>query len=391
MVKSISAGYAHTLALLKDGSVYAWGSNKYGRLGNNVCESCSAPIKVEGLSGIKSVSAGLNHSLALSRDGSVYAWGRNVYGQLGDGTCIDSFIPVYCVEGLPKIESISAGYVHSLALSGDGSVYGWGGNWYSQLSNDACKNCLFPVKVVGLPVAKLVSAGCFHSLALGEDGSVYAWGLNYYGQLGNGVLGRQLLPIRVKELPKIKSISAGDYHSLALSGDGSVYAWGWNCHGQLGDGNCVDCSNPVKVEGLSGIESISAGYAHTLALLKDGSVYAWGDNEFGQLGGGEVLDVLIALGDDGDSVLVPFKNEGLLDIKDISAGDCHSLALSEDGSVYAWGLNNYGQLGDGTRVDRFVPVCVKGLPVMGVKSNKNNRKLVDSLLSEKNAIGGSLL
>ncbi|MCL2786445.1 MAG: hypothetical protein FWD81_04410, partial [Methanomassiliicoccaceae archaeon] len=254
------------------------------------------------------VSAGDHHSLALKEDGTVWAWGRNGYGQLGDGTNAGKNRPVRVevASGVPLtgVTAISAGDFYSLALTDDGRVWAWGYNNSSQLGDGTNTDRNRPACVEIAPDTPLtgvtaISAGNAHSLALKNDGTVWAWGYNYYGQLGNGVSGtgaRESRPVCVEIAPDtpltgVTAISAGNAHSLALKNDGTVWAWGYNNSSQLGDGTNTDRNRPVCVEiapdtPLTGVTAISAGGFHSLALTDDCKVWAWGYNDRGQLGDG---------------------------------------------------------------------------------------------------------
>ena len=258
---------------------------------------------------ITQVAAGYDHSIVLASDGTVYTWGYNFYGQLGNGnTGTDSNVPVaVSTSGTPMagktITQVAAGYDHSIALASDGTVYTWGYNDYGQLGNGnpgTDSNVPVAVSTSGTPMAgktiTQVAAGGGHSIALASDGTVYTWGLNVAGQLGNGNTGTDSnVPVAVstgEELSgkTITQVAAGIAHSIALASDGTVYTWGYNDYGQLGNGNPGTNSNvPVAVSTigvLSGktITQVAAGGYYSIALASDGTVYTWGDNYYGQLG-----------------------------------------------------------------------------------------------------------
>jgi alpha-tubulin suppressor-like RCC1 family protein len=296
--------------LSSDGSVYAWGNNDRGQLGDSTPGSNSTPVKVGGLlSGITvtAIAAGELHSLALSSDGNVYAWGNNDRGQLGDDTTTFSPTPVK-VGGLLsgiKVTALTAGSYYSLAAGSDGNVYAWGDNPNGQLGDGTTTGSPTPVKVTGLfsgVTVTALAAGRSHSLALRSDGSVYAWGDNMDGQLGDNTTQPRSTAAPVcapgragcatdptARLTGVTAIAAGGYHSLAAGSDGTVYAWGNNDRGQLGDGTTDLSLTPVKLGGpLSGIKitALAAGFYHSMAVSSRGTVYAWGSNELGQLGNG---------------------------------------------------------------------------------------------------------
>jgi alpha-tubulin suppressor-like RCC1 family protein len=354
VVVAISAGIFHTVAVKGDGSVWAWGYNQEGELGDGTTTSRSTPAPVSGLTGVVAISAGYFYTVALKGDGGVWAWGDNSRGQLGDGTTTNRSTPAQ-VSGLTGVVAISAAWYHTVALKGDGSVRAWGYNANGQLGDGTTTIRLTPVQVSGLAGVVAISAGLAHTVALKGDGSVSAWGDNIYGQLGDGAQPSRSTPIQVNGLTGVVAISASGDDSFALKGDGTVWAWGYNASGQLGDGTTTNRSTPVQVVGLTGVVAISAGAGHTVALKLDGSVWAWGYNDYGQLGDGSTA---------GRSI--PAQVGGLTGVVAISAGGYHTVALKGDGSVWTWGRNIEGQLGDGTTIVSFpfgrsTPVQVSGL------------------------------
>jgi len=344
---AIAGGYGHSLALLEDGTVWAWGSNPYGQLGRGDTTDSRTPVHVVGLSDVTSIAAGRDHSLALRPNGTVWAWGSNWTGQLGDGTTTARSTPVQ-VPGLSDVSAIAAGTNHSLALRADGTVWAWGENiLHGQLGDGTTTDRFTPVQVLVVGDATAIAAGANHSLALRGDGTVLAWGDNGYGQLGDGTTTERLTAVQVLGLGGVSSVAAGRHHSLALRGDGTVFAWGHNAYGQVGDGTGTDRLTPVQIAGLSSVAGVSSAGFHSLALGADGVVRAWGRNAFGQLGDGTISDRL-----------APVQITGLDDGIDVAAGTEHSLALRADGIVWAWGRNWLGQLGDGSATDRLAPVRV---------------------------------
>jgi alpha-tubulin suppressor-like RCC1 family protein len=207
--------------------------------------------------GITAITRGNWHSLALTSDGTVWAWGRNSWGQLGNGTWNNSNVPVQ-VSGLTGITAIAAGAAYSLALKSDGTVWTWGDNGDGQLGNRTWDNSNLPVQVSGLTGITTIAAGDSHSLALKNDGTVWAWGYNRHGQLGNGTNKDSNVPVQVSGLTGITAISAaGDSHSIALKNDGTIWAWGDNGDGELGNGTNKDSNVPVQVSGLIGVTTIA--------------------------------------------------------------------------------------------------------------------------------------
>jgi alpha-tubulin suppressor-like RCC1 family protein len=304
-VTAISAGGTHSLALLKNETVRAWGNNFSGQVGDGTMKNTKAtPVEVHGLIEVTAISAGYLHSLALLGDRKVVAWGDNKAGELGDGTTTNRDEPVE-VHGLSEVLAISAGGEYSLALLKSGTVMAWGKNSSGQLGDGTTSDRHEPVEVKGLTEevtaisASKGLAGVAHSLALLKGGKVVAWGNNEDGQLGDGTTTSRYEPVEVSGLTKVAAISADGAHSLALSEKGAVQAWGRNSSGQLGDGTSTGpetcgstaCSRtPVGVSELSqDVAGISAGEEHSLAYGTGPIVTKLEPNTGTPLGGVTVL------------------------------------------------------------------------------------------------------
>jgi len=355
-VVAVAAGYGHTVALRRDGTVWAWGWNYYGQLGDGTTDRRLNPVQVAGLTDMVAVAAAYGRTVALRRDGTVWAWGTNYSGQLGDGTTANRSAPVQ-VQGLSDVASVTAGSSHTVALRSDGTVWTWGGNSFGQLGDGTTGNRSAPVQAPGLSDVIALDAGAGHTVVLRRDGTVWAWGWNKDGQLGDGTTTDRTTPTQAPGLTESAFVSAGGGHTVALRADGTVWAWGLNTSGQLGDGTTAGWrSTPVQVQGAVYVVAAAAGYGHAAVLCGDGTVWTWGGNYFGQLGDGTTA-----------GRTTPAQVPGLTDVAAASAGYSHTVALRRDGTVWAWGWNSDGQVGDGTTANRSTPVQVPGLSdVVGV-------------------------
>lgn len=351
---AIAAGNNHSLAVRNDGTVWAWGYNNCGQLGDGTTFNGTSPVQVQGLTGIIAIAAGREHSLVVKNDGTVWAWGSNEDGQLGDGT-YSSPTGAVQVKGLNNVTAVAAGNSHSLALKSDGTVWAWGYNYRSQLGDGTTSTSATAVQAQGLSNISSIAARSDHNIAVKNDGTVWTWGDNSYGQLGDGTYNYRSTPVQVLGadgtgfLTGVSTVSTGGGYDVAVKNDGTVWAWGSNRYDQLGYGT----PGAVQVQVLDNVTAIAAGYYHSLALKSDGTVWAWGYNGYGQLGDGTTNFKQIA-------VQVP----GLSTVTAIAAGGNHSLVLKQDATVWSCGDNELGQLGDATISNRNSLVQVQfGLEV----------------------------
>ena len=352
IIKYMCVGFRVTLLLAclvcvsapaSEGTVFAWGANANGQLGNGTLQNNPAPATT-GLSGMVAVASGASHSLALSVNGTVWAWGANSNGQLGDGTNADHSLPAE-IAGLTSVVSISAANNQSFAVRSDGTVWAWGLNSDGQLGDGTTVDRNRPVQITALSNVSAVSAGYFHGLALIADGTVWSWGLNHFQQLGDGTADNRPDPMPVPNVSNVTQIAAGKYHSMILRADGTLWTWGFNFWGELGDGSFNDSGVPVQAIGLPVVAKMAAGRVHSMALGADGTVWTWGYNIDGELGDGTTQQRNI-----------PGQVPDISGIRDIASGGFYCLALKNDASVLSWGFNSDGQLGDGTLERRLKPV-----------------------------------
>ena len=351
-VTAVSAGYSSGMALKADGTVWAWGSNAAGQLGDGTTTQRLLPVQVLGIANVVAISAGGGHAVALTGNGEVWAWGYNCWGEIGDGTTTTRLVPCR-VPGLSGVTSIAAGESHTAALRNDGTVWTWGYNGWGELGDGTTRDKHSPMRVAGLANIVAIAASGSDNAALTADGHVWAWGDGSEGQTGDGTdPSRTLSPIQVAGIDNAMTVAIGEEYMVALRSDHTVWAWGANCDGQLGGAASTYCTpTPVQIQGLNSIASISAGSYSAYALKSDGTVLAWGDNSKGQLCDGTATHRLL-----------PFHIPNLSAVTAISAGLDHVMVQKSDSTIWAWGGGNCGQIGDGTSHDRPHPVQITALP-----------------------------
>jgi alpha-tubulin suppressor-like RCC1 family protein len=403
----VSAGYAHSVALKSDGTVWTWGDNSFNQLGYSVTGQSPLPQQVPGISGIIGIAAGEDHTLALDSSGNVWAWGDNTMGQLGNPNITSNApnqIPVFS-----SIVAIAAGTQFSMALDKNGAVWAWGRNDFGQVGNgvlgdgiNPAAGVLTPTKITALSGIKWIAAGDCHAIA-SNGSTASAWGCNDYGQLGDGttVAATSTVqtpsPVPVTGLSGVTSVAAGGSnnadiyggYSLALMSGGTVVAWGRNVAGQLGDGQNLDSPTYVPVSNLTSVTGITAGYSHSIALDSNGALWAWGDNSSGEFG-----NTTAGLGAGSNVPVTTFS--AATPAIGCSAGYFFTLAIKADGTVWASGSNDTGQLGNGV-VDQFpstnpVPAKVLDLSLsqsvlLGDMNNSGKVTAADALLALQYSVG----
>lgn len=332
-----------------DTELWSWGRNQFGELGSGGSQFGSdVPIHPADFEDFVGVAAS-GHSVGVKSDGTVWTWGpREEKGSNTGG----SPVPVK-LSGIDQITTVAAGYEHNLAIKNDATLWAWGDNRYGQLGDGSAQDQETPVPVRHLVGVKAVAAGHGHSLALLQDGSLWAWGNNGVGQLGIGIgaVNNFPEPVRVRMSGRVVAIAAGDYHSLAIEeGNGQLWIWGWNLAGCIGSGTLPTSdihtqwastpAKPVAAGGFTGqnIMAIGGGSSSSVALDSSGRVWAWGDNSFQLFGAGS------------DPTLqspTAVHVSGLPPVIGLSAGSFHYHAHERNGTLWAWGVNNGGELGTG--------------------------------------------
>jgi alpha-tubulin suppressor-like RCC1 family protein len=370
---AVSAGGIHTLAIKSDHTLWAWGYNVGGELGDGCtfgnCNNRYSPGQVGSDNTWSAVSAGTAHSVAIKQNGTLWSWGDNGDGEIGTG-CSGSGCFYYStptqITTATNWASISAGGFFTIAIKTDGTLWAWGSNYAGQLGDgctpmSSCANKTTPTQIGTDTDWAAVSAGGNHVIALKTGGTLWTWGINDYGQLGNGAPGPTAyssVPVKIGTATNWKAIAAGDMHSLAIKTDGTLWAWGDNDYGQLGitcSGSCSSAGAPTQVGTDTNWKDVDGGFDLTIALKTDGTVWTWGDFSTAtgasssvpvRVGTGTAWSKVSAGGGGGTSGI----------------GGGHFMALqnmSPSGyQLMGWGTNMYGQLGIGTALPVWSPTAV---------------------------------
>jgi alpha-tubulin suppressor-like RCC1 family protein len=341
----ISAGGWHSVSIKSDGTLWAWGDNSRGQLGNGTTIPSSVPVQIGMDNDWISVAAGDTHTVALRAEGTLWAWGHNNEGQLGDGTTAQKNYPQQ-IGADTKWISIAAGAYHTVALKSDGTLWTWGYNANGQLGDGSTTQRNYPAQIGSDNDWIAIAAGFAHTIALKSDGTLWAWGANNQGQVGTGAPGSDVLsPLQVVTDHDWISVEAGSDYNVALKSAGTLWAWGRNDYGQLGDGTTTPSYSPKQIGTDKDWTSIAGnGWDFVTALKSDGTLWAWGLNSYGQLGDGTTNNWYSPKKIGADNKWISS-----------SSGWNFTLAIKSDGTLWAWGRNNIGQLGDGTTSDSYVP------------------------------------
>lgn len=330
-------------------SVFTWGKNICGLLGDGTAVDKSSPVQENsGTLNWCIVSAGSSHISAIKTNGTLWGWGTNSHGMLGDNTVISKSYPVQEITSSTNWSKTTPGLCHTTAIKTDGSLWSWGANSDGRLGDLTVVSKSSPVREISSSTNWCqVSAGQQHTLAIKTDGTLWAWGGNFAGRLGDNTNVNKSSPVREATFSSNWcQASAGD-HSVALRVDGSLWSWGSNVYGQLGTGNTTNSSIPVREASTStNWSQANAGDRFSIGMKTTGAVFGWGRNTVGQLGTGNVTNRCI-----------PWPEiSGATNWCKVSTKEEHTIALKTDGTLWAWGCNVCGKLGDGTVANRCSPV-----------------------------------
>ena len=351
--KSVSAGNAHAVAVRTDGTLWAWGINTYGQIGDGSNTQRTSPVQIGALTTWAAAVAGYQHTIALKTDGTIWAWGYNSDGELGQGTSdtLTSHTAPVLVGSVTTWTSIVSGGYHTLAMRSDGTLWAWGDNAFGQIGNATTTDVTSPIQVGTAANWSTIAAGYYTSAATRTDGTLWTWGRNAEGQLGDGTLIQRTSPAPLGAATNWQNVQGGGYQFLATKTDGTLWSWGWNLYGQLGQGfNDITLRGnvPVQVGSATNWSLLSPGYDFSVATKTDGTVWSWGDNGISELGylGRVPLPVAAQAGP----------------IAAASAGNGHAAFIKPDGTLWLWGNNVNGQLGIGASDSGQHPVPVQPAP-----------------------------
>ena len=358
-----------TVAVIaEDGSLYMWGNNNYGQVGDGTLENRTTPVKI--LENVASISMEKNDGLiigAITKAGELYMWGGNECGQVGDGTTAVRTSPIKVLE---NVATVSIDWGTTSAITEAGELYMWGANGYGQVGDGTTENKTKPVKVKVLENVAKVSIDWCTTSAITEAGELYMWGKNGYGQVGDGTTENRTTPVKVLE--NVTTVNGDGSTIGAITEAGELYMWGKNDEGELGDGTTEDRTKPFKV--LENVATVSIDYdivggarnAITQAIKKTGELYVWGWNGYGQVGDGTTNDRT-----------KPIKV--LENVTTVSSDAYTTGAITEAGELYMWGYNYYGEVGDGTTTHKTEPVkiqALKNVATVGIVPCSHNNSII---------------
>jgi alpha-tubulin suppressor-like RCC1 family protein len=362
VAKTIALGYAHSCALLVDGTLWCWGANSEGQLGDGTQTARSIPIQVPDVTAASGLAAGRGHTCVILDGGSVLCWGSNAAGELGNGTSYTAHAERAPVTGISSSVSIVSGPDTICGLLADASVWCWGAGDFGELGNGTSQiDSRVPVQVSDIGNVTHISAG--GELAAGPsgparacavlaDGSVWCWGSAQTQDVVTPANSSKV-PVQSPGIDNAVMVASGPDHTCALLVDGTVYCWGvaklGNGAGVLGSGTEFGSPTPVKVSGIEGAIDISASARHTCVVLSDHTVWCWGSGTHGELGNGMT-----------QSTTIPVRVVNITDATAVVAGDGRTCVVLATGTVQCFGSNDRGVLGNGSTADSSIPVTVSG-------------------------------
>jgi len=352
--------------LFSQGGLWLWGNNFYNSLGDNTAVNKSSPVQtVAGGTNWKQVACGGHGAASIKTDGTLWLWGNNSFqggGQLGDNTIDSKSSPVQTVAGGTNWKQVASGYAYTTCIKTDGTLWTWGSNDYGELGDNTIVSKSSPIQTVagGTNWKQVAANKNFNGSTIASiktDGTLWLWGDNTYGQLGDNTTTWKSSPIQtVAGGTNWKQVACGFNYTACIKTDGTLWLWGYNAVASLGDNTTVNKSSPIQtISGGTNWKQVSGGSAHTAAIKTDGTLWLWGDNQFGQLGETNI----------GRRSSPIQTVAGGTNWKQVACGEFYTAAIKTDGTLWLWGRNNSGQLGDNTSLDS------KSSPVQTVAGGTN--------------------
>ena len=331
--------------------LWVWGFNGNGQLGDNTSGiSRSTPVTtLAGGANWKQVAVGYSHTVAIKTDGTLWTWGTGGSGQLGDNTVTDRSTPVTTFAGGTNWKQVAGGDGYTAAIKTDGTLWTWGGNIFGALGINTTISRSTPVTTfAGGTNWKQVTCGNSHTAAIKTDGTLWTWGVNIFGALGINTTNSRSTPVTTfAGGANWKQVTCGSNHTAAIKTDGTLWTWGSGTGGQLGDNTIINRSTPVTTfAGGTNWTQVACGVNHIAAIKTDGTLWAWGNNGFAQLGNNTTTQRL--------TPVTTFS--GGTNWKQVACGGYVTAAIKTDGTLWTWGRNNTGQLGDNTTSQRNTPI-----------------------------------
>jgi len=348
--------YPSILNTYKSAGLWGWGYGIQGQLGNNAITDRSSPVQtISGGTNWKQVSSGYYHTAAIKTDGTLWVWGDNSAGQLGNNTIISRSSPVQTISGGTNWKQVYAGYGHTAAIKTDGTLWLWGFGTSGELGNNSTLSRSSPVQTIsGGTNWKEVSCGEKFTAAIKTDGTLWLWGRGSSGQIGDNTITFRSSPVQtISGGNNWKQVSCGRNHTAAIKTDGTLWLWGFGTSGELGNNSTLSRSSPVQtISGGNNWKQVACGYFHTAAVKTDGTLWLWGSGVNGELGNNSTLSrsspvQTISGGNNWKQVSCGFIIQG-------TSG--HTAAIKTDGTLWLWGLGAEGQLGDNTIISKSSPV-----------------------------------
>ena len=333
--------------------VWTWGNNRAYQLGDSTTINRSSPVTtIGGGTNWEQVAPSFYFAAAIKTDGTLWTWGTSTEGALGAGANTERSSPGTTAGGGTNWSQVSVGLTATGAIKTDGTLWMWGGNNKLLGTGDTLSRTSPVTTAGGGTNWKQISVNMNHASAIKTDGTLWTWGANWYGILGEGTQTSRLSPgTTAGGGTDWSQVSCGRYHTAAVKTDGTLWTWGNNSTGQLGDDTTIDRSSPgTTAGGGSNWKQVDLGNQHTTAIKTDGTLWAWGDNIYGTIGDGTTTN---------RSSPVTTASAGT-DWLQVSAGANHSAAMKTNGTIWTWGNNIYGQLGDGTTNNQSSPTAVLG-------------------------------